>query len=615
MASTTVRRLPYKDFLQPTLHKRFAVPIWGLLALSYFEAIALSRWDSFWWVWFPVGPTGARTVFLTLSALSIVILHIAQYHAGLRTSDSGFQTFVQHALKLQTAEAIVSYVFSAFIFSQVYLWSVPNNAGLEWITYFSADRARLNEKAVFFTVHFFILGLLGAFLHLFKDLDYLSFAVKSQRPRDATALWKAFLEKLPSVLVSALNHSLTGLALSTIIYSLFLRSTIWRTLLFFLRPIYSLPRTNMVPVSLPFSLRSLVRCWTASLMLLLVWTAANIIFTMFIAQEPLKNGKPLTSESKDPNGSLLSGLKSKKLNIRAFAFWELALIARNFPERRVAIYQDIERTGGPAWAQIYAICTDMLKGMESRIDSFGKPPQPPAPVTAAPAIEKQRTTQPPKEEAIFTKTLQKNYFRNEVEKVVNDLATAPGQGSQLSPMAKKAMETAKQQLLQAQKMATGSDDTQGLVREMALKVLKSSFGWPFRQEYHRRVSKVVLGSPFGEPSLLINATTALGQLATHSLTEDKFGNVQRDVATIIRTLTAVTKKLETFKKTVYAHWTDVSSTQECPKVDSVLAAMKHTLGELVDEFGPYARDLRLSMTDMRLAREAAGPLDGAAVGL
>ena len=35
-----------------------------------------------------------------------------------------------------------------------------------------------------------------------------------------------------------------------------------------------------------------------------------------MAKAPLKNGQPLTFEAKDPNGSLLNGLKSKKPSIK-----------------------------------------------------------------------------------------------------------------------------------------------------------------------------------------------------------------------------------------------------------------------------------------------------------
>lgn len=256
------------------------------------------------------------------------------------------------------------------------------------------------------------------------------------------------------------------------------------------------------------------------------------------------------------------------------------------------------------WTQVYAICLEILKEMETRIDSFGKPPKP-VDAVKEPEPVKQRITQPPKEGEIFQSTPQKKSFRAEVEKTLTKVATSPTQGSQLSPAAKKALATAKQQFLEVGKAATGSEDPQNFFIDLALKVLHSPIGWPFRQEYSRRLNKAVLGEPYGEPSLLINATNALGQLAVHSLNEDKYGNVQRDVAAIIRTLTSVTKKLENFKSTLSVSWTDVEKKKASPEVDSVLEALKIALGELVQAFGPYARDLRLSLTDVRLAKEAA----------
>lgn len=231
-------------------------------------------------------------------------------------------------------------------------------------------------------------------------------------------------------------------------------------------------------------------------------------------------------------------------------------------------------------------------------------------MTGAAADEKRRSTQPLKQDAIFQSTPQKKTFRNEVEKAVNQVTTSPGQGSQLSPLAKKAMASAKDKLLQMQRDATGSDDPQSLLKGLAIKFLSSPAGWPFRQEVSRRLTTVVLGTPYGEPSLYVNAINALSQLAVHSLTEDKYGNVQRDVSTILRTFTSVTTKLDTFKARLPVHWTDVNQDRDTPEVDAVLEALRDGLSQLIQDFGPYARDLRLSLTDMRLAKEAAGVANG-----
>lgn len=286
--------------------------------------------------------------------------------------------------------------------------------------------------------------------------------------------------------------------------------------------------------------------------------------------------------------------------------WELAIIARDFPDRRKGIYEDIDRDGGPMWSQVYAICLDVIKSIETRIDGYGKPP-PPDPAKTTGAVEpKKRYGESPKDENIFTSTPPKSKYRAEVEKIATKAVIAPGQGSQLSPIAKKALATGKQSLLKVQKEVTGSDDPQTAFRSFADKTLASSVGWPFRQEYSRRLAKVVLGAPYGEPSLYINASSALGSLTSYSLTEDKYGNVQRDVATIIRTLTAVTSKLTQFKDELPLHWTDVKGKRTSPDVEAVLDVLKATLARLIEDFGPYARDLRLSLTDIRLARETAG---------
>lgn len=41
-----VRRAPYKDFLQPALHRRFTSTATILLAIAFVEAVVLASWDS-----------------------------------------------------------------------------------------------------------------------------------------------------------------------------------------------------------------------------------------------------------------------------------------------------------------------------------------------------------------------------------------------------------------------------------------------------------------------------------------------------------------------------------------------------------------------------------------
>jgi len=121
------------------------------------------------------------------------------------------------------------------------------------------------------------------------------------------------------------------------------------------------------------------------------------------------------------------------------------------------------------------------------------------------------------------------------------------------------------------------------------------------------MAAVVLGQPYGDVGIIVDAIDALTRLAVCSLKEDKYGNVQRDVKLIIRTFTTTVTQLEGFKKSLGVHWTDIEKKQESPEADAILVALKGGLNELVTAFGDYSEDLRLSQSEMRMAREAATP--------
>ena len=61
----------------------------------------------------------------------------------------------------------------------------------------------------------------------------------------------------------------------------------------------------------PYHISLIIRSAGSGFLLLLIWEISNAVFGAYVAQEPLKNGNPLSNDSGDPNGSLLNGLKSK----------------------------------------------------------------------------------------------------------------------------------------------------------------------------------------------------------------------------------------------------------------------------------------------------------------
>jgi nucleoporin NDC1 len=293
--------------------------------------------------------------------------------------------------------------------------------------------------------------------------------------------------------------------------------------------------------------------------------------------------------------------------------WELALIARDYDVRRKAIFEDIDRKDGPMWSQIYKICFDSLKALEKRIDDYGKPPAPPpAPDATAQSKPVTRVVEPPLSANVWQPAPPPKTLGDSLGKLVADVTKSPGKKpiDTIVPQAKKTVAEIRDALLTKQQQ-------ERLNREGIVGMWHGSFlwflqlpivgklGWPFQQLYSRRLTTAVLGSPYGDASLYVNAAFTLSRLAVASLNEDNYGNVQRDVATIIRALTTVIKKLEIFQENFPIHWTDTQGERRCEEVDEVLDALKEALGRVVGAFERYSSDLRLNRTDKRLAKEAA----------
>lgn len=615
MPPAATRRAPYKDFLQPALQRRFASTAGLLLTISYAEALTLSNWGHLVWPWFPLGLPGIRTLGIFISILPIIILRIAHSHIGIRTSNSPIETLRYYAISFATIETIITFAISAWLFSQIYLLSTPADANLSWITYYSGDRARLNERALFYTVNLVILGIVQGILHISLDSDRMLLGtVKPRREGEANTQtaggWEKLGEWIPVLIVRAGMLSISvGLTNYIVLYH-FVRSFAWGWALSFFRLFYNLPKSNIPPSQAPWSIWMLGRSMWAGFLLCLLWYIGDIAFRLQLGRPPLKNNQPLSAESKDPNGSLLNGLKSKKPRIAAFAMWELALIARDFDVRRRSIFEDIDRKDGPLWSQIYVTCLNTIKALEQRIDEYGKPPAPPAAQTAAaPPQPPARIVPPPKSDNVWAPAPPQKGLGSSIGKLVRNVATSPGKtpAEAYFPEAKKkALEATEHLLTKEQREALTPEGVNNIARSLSYRVLSiPTVGLLFQQLFPRRLTTVVLGRPYGELSVYTNAAYALSRLAVCSLTEDQYGNVQRDVPAIIRTFTVVIKKLEKFRDELPMHWTDLQKKRECPEVDELLDALKDGLGELIAAFGQYSTDLRLTRADMRLAREAA----------
>lgn len=284
-------------------------------------------------------------------------------------------------------------------------------------------------------------------------------------------------------------------------------------------------------------------------------------------------------------------------------------IAQDFQGRRKNIFEDIDRKGGTTWSQILGACLNVITGVDARIEEFNNPAVSVNKVAVEESIPSlPRLGRPLKDGFnspgdIFDTPPRTSSKGVGITEAVGSFVKTHGQSSAV-PRPRKLLEQAEDIVLTAQQKEEGVGS---LFREWATKFLKTSIGVPFRQDYRRRIAAIVLGSPYGDVGIIVDAVDSLTKFAVFSLVEDQYGNVQRDVKLIIQTFTNTIMKLEDFKARLDFHWTDIVRKKETPEVDEVLNALRSGLEQLITSFGDYSEDLRLSQSEMRMAREAATP--------
>lgn len=446
------------------------------------------------------------------------------------------------------------------------------------------------------------------------------------------------------MVVTGLTRSAAVAGLLPVVYPLLFRQTAWSWSLYFAKLFWNFSRSSAQPSTLlltPSFVPLLIRTFFSGSFLVVLWQATNVFFSVFIGKEPLKRGQPLTAEAKDPNGSLITGLKAKKEIAKAFAFWELSLISRTLPERRKTIFNEIDREGGSSWSQIVTSLTSVIKAVPDRIEA-SKAPAPgskPSAQTAQPTLQTlPRLTEAPKTDNIFAIAPKATSRGEKLGEAFSSTAKSYGKSSDWTPMARararQAFDQASSAMLSPQrkqkllatskelKLLTGGPSVTYKpedVHPIIAQFLRLPIGQPLRQSFAQRASNIVLGAPESSLTLIVDAVDALTRLLIASLAEDQYGRVQTDVPSVIRLFTETIVALEAFvhQGGLDAHWTDVyfppSSNPEAqeearkiPSVELVMDSLKSGLGDLLESFKPYLRDIGIEGRDLRLAKEAAG---------
>ena len=577
--------------------------------------------------------TTIRTLLLFLPCLAVFIIRVANMHCGQTNATSQIEWGMKTVSGWKGWHTLAWYLFSAFFFGEVYIWSRAEGAGLEWVDKGREyERARVNENPVFLRAVFVCLAVAQTALHLSRGEDRVPVPQKDEDPIAAHqreqegSKWRipgsvlGLWEKMPTIGGRVAKLALPGFAFTLPIYFLLLRPWFWPYF-------YSVTRTffrSLPPSARPTGLQHMpTLIWqalTSSFMLISLWELSNATFTIFVARPPLaKSGaEPLTSgqASKDPNGSLLTGVKRKKEVTRTFAFWELSLICQFFEPRRRTIYTEVDRANGSTWTQISKLCLDEITAIQTRIKDFQTTSTPPAPEPAPsqaglmPPAQQPAPLGMPKiaDRGVVTNgaltTNPPRTFERTVGEVAKAIGQSPNSHSPLVPRAKRALEWSSEHGLNRQNL---DNQASGLVTS----IMQTPVGEPLRQTFARRVKAVVLGQPISHAPTIIHASRALSTLCAKSLKEDDYGQVAKSIALIIRTYVETITAIESFVRELKPHWSDVNfrpRDREVKEVRQVVGELRTGLEEVVLAFGEYAGSVGVSKKELREAREcvAAG---------
>ncbi|KAF2199094.1 hypothetical protein GQ43DRAFT_442796 [Delitschia confertaspora ATCC 74209] len=591
---------PYRDFVTPALHRRFASASGFTLLACYSVAVLMGPWNDALWAWFPLGSAAIKTGLLFIVTLIVYILRVSQMHVGQRSTTKPFETFRQYALRFDTPRTVVAYALSAFLFSEVYIWSRNSDARLQYTDPGKLhERIKLNERPLFLRSMFILLAFGQAAVHLWRDYDRVPIPVscsrKLQNKSTSTPVTSSpgcqVLANLPKIVIK--SGVMVGLVVlfGPVVYLFILRKSLWSWHYAFARYLVSLPKI-MRPSGLGNAFELLLKFGFEGTLLVSLWDVSNNLFDQHMAREPLKKDKPITNDSKDPNGSLLNGLKSKKEVTKNIAFWELALITGRFAERRQAIYQEIDRKNGATGTQIVALCLKELRAIISRVDSHASSPQGNN-VNATPVSLQlvPRISSPLKEDKITDSGFQPENRLQKFEAFASDVARVHSspENAARAP-ARKFLESGAKNLNQQVQQSTG------FINGYWNSFTQSSFGELFRTTVRRTANVVVNGAPYSHICLIINAVNALTSLTVQSLKEDALGQFHKEVPGIIRVFTVAIKKTEAYLQTLVTE-------EKVPEVMDVLDLLRTGLEKILTAFAEYLHEMEMTKDEIQEAKE------------
>lgn len=311
------------------------------------------------------------------------------------------------------------------------------------------------------------------------------------------------------------------------------------------------------------------------------------------------------------------------------------------------------------------VCLEKLSSIEKRIAEYQNlvtQPLPPSIASQTPQNAVQglpRISAPPKEaDIIKIAGRPKNYLEANVGTLVKSLDSPdPAQRQTLtktlSPHVHKVLNSGRGFLTQQQQEAVSVAGVKSTLTLYWVQALRTPYLWMFRSTFDRRFCAIVFGTPYSDLDMIVDSIKSLTNLVVHSIEEDSFGCVSKDIPLIVRTYVNIINSLDAFSASLEIHWTDVyydesgagrrqeemntignALRKNCSRLlealgitiwtytelpprtgrtgktveeaDLVIAQLKTSLREMMESFGRFAEDVGLKASEIRAVRRITG---------
>ncbi|KAF8458879.1 nucleoporin protein Ndc1-Nup [Terfezia claveryi] len=559
-------------------------------------------------VWSLLSAVPAKTALLWVAMLPVLVMRVQLVHLGTSVRSSAARDFQRLVGSFKTYATGLSYMFSAFVFVVIYMYTSEDRDHLWIVVEPNHERSRLNERYLYLIFLSIWIGVIHTIVHLASDRDRVELpavTIELRKDKEELALQAAkkrdelrelCIKQGNLVLRKAFRQSVITTLTGMFAYLPF-RYMMWRYTFRVTRIFYRISNTPE-PYNWPVGFMFYTRTFWITFLIFSLWEITQSAFQIYFSMEPLKDGRILSDLSADPNGTLVTGfMHTSKPFTQACAFWELVYITFNKPDRRRSIFVDIDRPV-KIFDEIVFHCLAVLEKAKLSIELKDHPvthAPPPSPISftelASPSV---RAPIPPIWEG---KDIFKYPYQKMPESVRQWQAT---DGSLLGDKvsAKLAPHTPD---IKAAKDRMGEEFIS--VRK---KFLESRAGKPFRQTVERKTQGLI-----PNVKLQIDAVAALAKLCIYAQSEDEFGVVGRRVGDILEKFFDMIDCLESYIQAPGIHWTDMESEIGDENLKARLKEPKELLDvlnlavkEMVTAYRQYLNDLDLSVKVGKRARLA-----------